>query len=377
MSKPDHLSAYLSELAGALEVLGPDEVNEIIREIFSDVKEAASENEVELSGTLERLGPPKILAQRILEERGVLSGIPPFTEPPAWMCFAAYAIDAVVWLVTLLFAGLLALGITAGISSLSSRPGETAGRLVFVVAFGVLAAAWTWFYFVFPLRNGRSIRVGFGVMGLRRARVGSTSRIVRISAIPGSSSRGLSFGRLLWIVAAMVALAFAVQAVSAFLADRDSALSSAVRDSAEYTGTAASAVAGVYRLALLGSPVADIEKDHQVANQIVLDELVSRVKAGEAASWDIARIRVANPEQVSKSRESTPDHVDVNVTVSEYSKTGDAVMYTYAVRLQWSLTKQKSSGSVIAVGSEEWSQAVTIESVSDQPLTSAGPGGTQ
>ena len=154
-------------------------------------------------------------------------------------------------------------------------------------------------------------------------------------------------------------------------------MSSAVRDSAEYTGTAASAVAGVYRLALLGSPVADIEKDHQVANQIVVDELVSRVKAGKAASWEIAWIRVANPEQVSKSRESMPDHVDVNVTVSEYSKAGDAVMYTYVVRLRWIPTARESSGSSKGVVSEEWSQAVTIESVSDQPLTSAGPGSTQ
>ena len=169
MSKPDQLSAYLSELADALDVLGPDEVNETIREIFSDVKEAASENEVELLGALERLGPPRILAERILEERGVLSVDSPVHGATCLdvLCGLCDRCCGVVG-----HPGLSWAPRPVGYLFFVEQTWRNGGKVVFVAALGVLAAAWTWFYFVLPLRSGRSTRVGFGVMGLRRVRVG-------------------------------------------------------------------------------------------------------------------------------------------------------------------------------------------------------------
>lgn len=152
MSKPDQLSAYLSELAGALDVLGPDEVNEIIREIFSDVKEAASENEVELSGALERLGPPKILAQRILEERGAFGAKPLVPEAPAWMRVLAGVIDGAVWLFGLSVFTVLGFVLTAAFFALvvDKLSGPMDGWLWPIgipAVLVVILVAWTWFYF--------------------------------------------------------------------------------------------------------------------------------------------------------------------------------------------------------------------------------------
>ena len=228
MSEP--LSAsdrFLQQLADGLEVLGPTETSEVLAEVQSHLADAIAEAGGNESEALAQFGSPDLLAMRILEERGILRAGPAVPEARGSRRLAALVINVALWLLLLWLFSIP----VVGMGVFSSVP--LAGAVLGWTVLAALAAATLWWW-VKKRRERGYVTPGMHVMGLRRIRVGQTTRMVRERDIPGLARRnGARVAAVLGVLLAVLILAAMSYSVfSHRAADRQAEVQTAVWDSA-------------------------------------------------------------------------------------------------------------------------------------------------
>lgn len=187
-------------------------------------------------------------------------------------------------------------------------------------------------------------------MGLKQVKVGSSTRVVRISTIPGSQKRGGWLKRVPWVVAALLIVSLALSlTISTVQSEIDKRESSLIDRTAGYSSSAVQAISRLYDVAEVGGSTREVTQSSSVslADQQLFGELVDRVRDGRAARWEVSDIAFNSPSAQPKW-DSGLGYVDVQVRVDEYQKDTNAVVasYTYLMRVQYGIvTIESSTGS--------------------------------
>jgi hypothetical protein len=286
--------AYLRQLADELDALGPAETDEVLAEIRSHIAEAVSDTGGDEEAALARLGTAETLSTRILEERGVIIGSPAVPDAPALTRRLAVALDIAVSL----FIFLLALPFLAPALFFAALTDGSAGfvavsfLLLAVGAVLLFSAIWRWFR---GRRPGRAT-IGMSVMGLRRIRVGATTRLVRSRDVPGLPQRTL--GRLGWaarLALVLLLLSFlgcALYGVGASVVERNRQdVDAALQAGFFYSDSAVALVSGVYANAMFGATQEDLGQWFAPTASEASAQLLDRRAGGELASYQIWSVR--------------------------------------------------------------------------------------
>jgi uncharacterized membrane protein len=326
-SAPTTTEQYLLTLRSALEALGPVETAEVVTEIRGLLAEAAADSGGDENAALAGFGSPEVLAARILEERGVLAEQTRVPAVPAKLETLAMVIDVVLLLAVLLLVwAFLAvpLGVTFMTLSVGSLP-----TFVFVgllVAVAVIGSVW-WLRSV-RQRPGVTTS-GMAVLGLRRIRVGDTTRLVRTRDIAGAvnPSRVPSALKIVFALLMLVAFAFSLSEGTRSAADQS------VVTAVSEASTGAAIVSEVYRAVLTGAPEEEMADTFASEAQGAMSALLERHARGELASYAIFNIGV--PEYSTNSFDPTNNSGDLVVVVDviEYDARDSSANYQYIVRL--------------------------------------------
>ena len=226
---------YLRRVADGLEALGQTEADEVLAELATHIAEATAEAGGDESKALAGFGSPDLLAARILQERGLLAEGAGLRDAPGWMRLAAVAIDAARWLLLLWF--LLGSVFFVGVAGSPSPLSLTLGW-VYVLAV-IAGTVWWW---VRIRRQRGHVTAGMTTLGLRRVRVGDTTRLVRTRDIPGlRRGRSELVGSVVWALLFVAVLAFLSyglfsSARSSSESNRQQEIQEAVRDAREAQG---------------------------------------------------------------------------------------------------------------------------------------------
>lgn len=328
---PDLLQQYLVGLADGLEVLGPDESAEVLREVRSHIAQAIADAGGDEATALAGFGPPEEFAARILEERGIRSG-DRGPAAPTWMQVAAHLIDVAVWLaVTFLLSPIASLFAGLVLRPLNETRASAAHTPVTLVVLAFLAVGVGWLFWI-RKRNRKDFQTtGMTVMGLRRVQVGRERRTVRRRDIPGLPKYRVS--RAGAVYTALVVLVFLGAGIYTVASSRsqDQATNTqqAVQDATLYSTTAASQLSDVYRMVMLGDSTKDIVARYHFADEKILTDLQSREATGSLASYQMGVVEFPQPDQVL-GLDSPPAEADMVVQVYEYPS-GE---YDYHVRFK-------------------------------------------
>ena len=315
MSEPLSASErFLQQLADGLEALGPTETSEVLAEVQSHLADAIAEAGGNESEALAHFGSPDLLAMRILEERGILRGGPAVPEARGSRRLAALVIDVALWLLLLWLFSIPVVGIAV----FGSVP--LAGVVLGWAVLAALVAATVWWW-VKKRRERGYVTPGMHVMGLRRIRVGQTTRMVRERDIPGLARRnGARVAAVLGVLLAVLILASMSYSIfSSRAADRQAEVQTAVWDSA--TGVAI--VSQLYRDVMTGAQAGDLEGLFAPAAIDEASSLVARRSQGLIDSYSINSVDLlVHTPQDEWDDDETYETV-VRVGVNEYARGSD------------------------------------------------------
>lgn len=315
---------YLQRLADALEALGPTETSEVLAEVWSHISEAVADAAGNEDDVLARFGSPEVLAARILEERGVIQGASAVPEAESWRRLAAVVFDAAMWLVLVwLFAIPLVVIAMHGLRSYSGSV------IAWVATAAVVAvAAWWW---VKKRRERGYTTVGMRAMGLRRIRVGESTRLVRERDVPGLGAGG--GGRVAAMVGAVLALLVLASLTYSVLANQADQRNVEAGHAVQWSGDAVSVITSLYRDVATGAPLASVEGAFSPSTRQAADELLARHSQGLVTSYAMSNMMLLEyaPWEDSSVGENT---ILVSISVMEYPPDSDQPqVYDYRVGL--------------------------------------------
>ena len=323
---PDAGERYLRQLGEGLQAMGPEEATEVLAEVRSHLAETvgaagtseSGESEVDV---LARFGNPDVLAVRILEERGVLSGGSVVHRAALWMRVVAFATDVFLGVLTCM----LILLVNDGTGSRVLSFMDESSRFRFfslwtLLLMGVIVAA-LWF-FQSRRRRPRST-LGMAVVGLRRVRMGPSTRIVSKRDIPGASLRSRS--RTALALRTLLALALLGGVCYWFLTVTDpwgptaSEYERGSYAAVDTVSRAVWAITQVYGQVLAGQPLADPEMLLAPSGHDALTRLQERRASGSLQRYSIECIDVSpdDPSLLPLAGQSTWQTV-ARVMVEEY-----------------------------------------------------------
>lgn len=322
------IQQYLATLRPELDALGPRESDEVIAEIHGLLAEATADAGGDENAAVAGIGSPQVLAARILEERGVLAVETRVPEVPAKLRTLATIIDVVLLLAALILAwSFLAVPVGATFMAVG------AGRLVSVVLAVVVVAAAVGVS-VWWLRTARHkpgvTTSGMAVLGLRRIKVGDTTRLVRTRDIAGAVAPSRSIAAIKIALAALLVVAFAVSlgAGARDATDRD------VETTMSAASTAATVVTEMYRGVLTGKPDDYIAGAFGPEATDAKDDIVARRARGELGSYAVLDIGATDYRTTTEDLMGHGGDLIFTVTVIEYDNTDTAATnYRYTVRL--------------------------------------------
>ena len=321
---PSSVEQFLTRLAAALEALGPAEVDEVVAEIRAHLAEATADAGGDETAALAAFGSSEALAARILEERGVVTAGSTVPEATFARRFGAAAVDGAVWLVKLQI--LLALA-----SIPVYRYGSPSQALVvaFWVCAAVLAVGMVWRLIVLWRRPGYAT-TGMELLGVRRIRVGNTTRIVRERDVPGGARAGRVWPAIVTLVAVYLLVGAGVSVAQNTGHDAVSQSATAITGASH----AASAVSTAYQQALAGVPVSDAPDNFAPGAVPAYAALLRRHAAGTLLGYTIDSIELDHVYDTGGLPKS--GDLSLFVTVGEYAKRVDTSdQYRYHVTITW------------------------------------------
>jgi hypothetical protein len=337
-------SAYLARLSAALELLGPEESQDVVAEIRSHIAEAIRQEGAPESAVLDDLGEPEVLAEGILVERGVLDGPSPL---PWWLVGAAALLDATLWVaLTMLLVSFLAI---VPVSILAYQGQPPAWLPLLAVGGAVLVALLTAWRSIWSWRRVGGATLGMRLLGLRRVRLGAGQRLVRTSEIPG-----LSRDWRVWPAVAVVLAAGLVATVAAnVVAQAPHAVEVSVRDSTSRAGDVVGAVSELYQGALTGQSAQSQTATFAPAVRSAYGRLLERHRQGALASYSIGHVQLDE----AYAGESLPSDGTMSFVVSalEYgtASTAEPQEFLYHVTTSWKPEGQGISEEEIVIDSVE------------------------
>ncbi len=340
---------FFLRLAKELEVLGPEETNDLVAEIRGHLAEAAKETSGDEYGALARFGSPEILAARILEERGVLPGGPGLPEAPAWMRWIARMMDVSIWMAVPLVLALVPLTVYFwGPAAHTPLPGLNPLWLVFLWFLVAAVAAATGWWAIRRRERPRATTTGMSIMGLRRVHIGESLRTVRVSQVPGVSHSPL--GRIRPLLSALLALAMVVLFFCAL--SWSSAHAYKVEHEATIKSAMTNAQSGVYIVqTLYDMAIEETATEEDLRSFFAqgatsgLTELLERRASAQIDSYWISLSAIPDYDSLA-GRLTCPitDEITVPVLVTEYSTAPDTCSY-YEYNVSWVSTE---------LGESEW-----------------------
>jgi len=318
---------YLLTLRGLLEALGPEETAGVVAEIRGLVAEAVADTGGDENAALSGFGSAEVLAARILEERGVLAEQTRVPEVPAKLQTLAVVIDVVLLIAALLLAWAV-LAIPLGVTFMTVGVGRlgSVALAVFLLAAAVGASIW-W------LRSARRkpglTTSGMAVLGLRRIRVGDTTRLVRTRDIAGAVNPSRAMPAVKIVLAGLMLVAFAFSLSEGARSAGDQSVVTAVSEAS----TGAAIVSELYRAVLTGAPAEQLVGTFSSEAQGARDDLLERRARGELESYAIFNIGLTDYRTSSFDIMNDGGDLVVVVDVIEYDASEHSANYQYVVKL--------------------------------------------
>lgn len=347
MSKASNgIDAYVDELATYLGALGSAEAQDVTTEMRDHLEQAVAEADGDFERVLGEFGSPQALAERILEERGLLSAPAKLSPAPSWRVALAFAVDVLMTLVAALFicVPVLAIAVPFG----QSWTGYYL-RLAIAVAIIVAGLAWGIRWWVRRQRNPEHSSTGMDLLGIRRLRAGSRLMLVMVTDIPGAvpPRRG-------WAIARVALASVIFLPMVATLLNPASQPDWVAQNAVSNTSVAASTATGLYADVLNGATAGDLRQNYggDIADQI--ERLVKLREVGQLTSYMVQQVELPSDQIEPKN----PSEMDVTafVTIAEWHK-GSDVPVSIRYRVQ-SITVDESTtsgpGWSTTSGASEW-----------------------
>jgi uncharacterized membrane protein len=342
---------YLRRLADGLDALGPTETQEVLLEVRSHLRDAIAEAGGDEAAALVGFDTPDALAAHILEERGLLGDASGMPEASGARRLAVLAIDIAIWLVLLWFIIFPFVAIGVG-----GPPSLTTRLLVWSFLAAVIAGTvWWW---VKKRRDRGHVTIGMRVVGLRRIRIGESTRLVRVRDLPGAGHGAVQ--RILAVAAAALVLFFIGALTAEVFSDDDSAPDAETIAAVEEAGYTTAFVSRLYREVLSGARTGDIKGMFAPGAQDAARDLIARRSAGRIDTYSIQGLQLLSsaPPEETWEEDKTYETVML-VRVGEYRRGADSgPLFTYRVVM----TLRPAGGSA-AAGAFAWEGGWVIESV--------------
>jgi hypothetical protein len=323
---PTPTEDYLKQLASGLEALGPAETDEVVAEIRAHLAEAVSDAGGNESAVLARFGSPDALATRLLEERGVLATGPGIPVVPGRARALAFAVDAAEWTV----GGILVYMILAGSIGLMAFSGWRSALPIALALLMVALPAVTWFL---RRRKPTYVSTGMQLFGLRRIRVGTTTRLVRERDVPGFPRQPKLFPLFATTIAIALIVVFGYSIASSIAENSHSQAQSAVEEAVTNSSTGVGMVSDAYREVLAGS--------YTPTAHDPMTGLIQRRASGKIETYSIESAEIPNSQTYVSEFPGRTSPIVVLVTIDEFAKGSDAPS-TYQYRAS---CQMKSDGN--------------------------------
>jgi uncharacterized membrane protein len=325
----DPLEQYLLNLTQGLALLGPSETKEVLTEVSGHLAEAIADAGGDEAAALAQFDDPHLMAERILEERGLLQRIQSM-RPPRWKEVLAYLAELLAWAIYRALA--LAL-----VFSLVFYPVASLVGLDYDDA--VASALWWTIYLlvlglVTFLKRPILLGVGFQAFGLSRLRVGKNTLTVTTKSLPPAlHPSGRRTAAIAWMVFAAVLVIFASVSI---VAERESDNSTyvAVCNTMDDVSRTNNLLGDLYQTALSGEGPFWREGTVSLSNLGVLFSLAGRHASGELASYEILETTLSSEYWDGAQEEDfNPDSLLLDVIVIEDGNIGERA-YTYHVKVE-------------------------------------------
>lgn len=278
---------YLVHLAEGLEALGPEETNDVIAEVRAHLAEALADSGGDEDAVLDRFGASDALAARILEERGFFSKDSRVPEVPTWLRLLALLTDVALWA-----AGLAIVLVPGfGFAWVASTPSATAIAVAWAaLALAVAGSAW---WRIRRWREPGRPTMGMRLLGVRRIRLGGTSRIVLERDVPGSPGR-----RRVWpLVVTALAVFVLASVVSSTALSLRAQMESRIRNAVSDASTGQSMIEELYGSVLSGAKAADLQGPYAPSAEGAISQLVQRHAAGKVESYNVTGVELGDYDQ--------------------------------------------------------------------------------
>jgi uncharacterized membrane protein len=310
---PSATERYLERLAEGLEALGPEEIADVIAEVRAHLAEAVADAGGDEAAVLARFGSSDALTGRILEERGVLSADSGVPEAPVLSRLLALAADAALWLATL---AIMSVFLAVPIASYD-HAGEPDLPIVMLawaaLAAVVLGSAWWW---VARWREPGHATMGMRLLGLRRIRLGSATRVVHQRDVPGSPRL-----RRLWpLIVTALAVLLLVPIVTSPAFDARSQTQAKIREALGDSATAQNLVTELYRSVSGGAALDELDGMYAPSARAALADLVERRTVGLVASYNVGEVDFGDWDTRLAMWPEPAQTIVVLVTVWEHGK---------------------------------------------------------
>jgi len=309
------IDSYLERLAEQLEALGPAESADVVAEVREHMDEALTDEGGSEGRVVERFGPAEALAARILEERGISptgSGV----LPAPWVLRAgALVADIAIWLAVLVVPATPVAVLLFFMPFSGARDVPMVALESIALLAAVVGVVW---WRIASWRRPSHATLGMSLAGLRRIRIGASTRVVRGRDIPGTPSP-----RRLWpaivLGAALITHAAVIFSVSqTFGADIQGRAQSAVHDAS----VGVSIVNDLYRAVLAGEdPVGSLGQSGSPAADAAIAALATRHASGALDSYLISSTELGDWKSRLSSWFSPPNDIVVYVTIDELDDT--------------------------------------------------------
>ncbi len=323
-NSPTTTEQYVLTLRDALEALGPEETEEVVAEIRGLLADAVADAGGDEDAAVVGFGSPEVLAARILEERGVIAGQTRVPDAPTSAQVVAALIDLVIALVGGVFI-LTLVGLLAAVIEYSGAPDSL---VLGTIAAGMLGywAAVVWWWARRRTRSGYA-STGMQTAGLRRIRVGETTRTVRVRDINGFAGRRRAKPKVKTAVAVLLAALLLFGAV--FL--NELRWQSRVDEALIAASSSQQLVTAVYQQVIQGTETEQLQTYFTESARADMAALRERAASGELDSYEIQGLHLPDSPFVRAMRWDHSVSDTVLIEVTEYGRVGDPAFYVCRV----------------------------------------------
>jgi len=327
----ERFERYLEQLSQGIEALGPEEAAEVVAEVRAHLAEAVAGAEGDRESVIAQFGSAEVLAARILEERGVVAGGGGLPEAPAGRQWLAVLVDALVWLAEVLVVYLVLSQITVAIV-VSIGPDVAQGRVPFFAALALtLAAAVELGWRLRVARQGPGTRsVGMQLLGLRRIRLASDTRVVLFRQVPGLKRISPLMPSIAVLLALAVVAGFGWLWTQGSRVQGEDAVVTAVQRVSGAVGT----VTGLYQRVARDRQAVAAPDTYAPSAAPAIAALAARRKAGAVVAYSIDLVELTDATPLVGL--PAPGHtVGAVVTVDEYGAVSDTLHTAWQYRLDF------------------------------------------